>query len=115
MVLGLPLLRRAGWKFSEAFLYPFPTFVAVVLRTAWAVAVAYLTRYLMDWLHYGILLKVVLYGAGGYISIPNYGLFREETIPYDVRYKHAAISVLPVPVFLLASVAFAFFVKVRPG
>lgn len=113
MVIGLPVLRKAGWVFSKALLYPVPTPVAVVLCIGWACLIAYLTRCLIEWQHLGIVLKVVAYGAGGYVSIPNYGLFREETMPSDIRAKHTAISVLPIPAFVIASVAFAFFIKVK--
>ena len=113
MVIGLPVLRKVGWVFSEALLYPFPTPIAVVLCIGWACLIAYLTRCMIEWQHLGMVLKIILYSAGAYVSIPNYRLFREETIPFDVRPKHTAISALPFPAFVIASVAFAFFIKIK--
>jgi hypothetical protein len=113
MVIGLPVLRKVGWVFSEALLYPSPIQIAVVLCMGWACLIAYLTRYLIEWQHLGTILKVVAYGAGGYVSIPNFGLFREDTVPADTNAKHTAISALPLPVYIIASVAFAFFIKVK--
>jgi hypothetical protein len=84
-----------------------------VLCLGWACCIAYLTRYLIEWQHVGIVAKVIIYGAGAYISIPNHGLFAEDTIPYDLQIKHQTINILSFPTFVLASIAVAFFIKIK--
>ena len=104
--------RHAGWLYSKAFLYPLPTAMAAVLCVGWGCLIAYLTRYLIEWQHVGIIAKVVIYGAAAYVSDPNYGLFAEDTIPDEVRIKHLTVSIVPFVTFLIASIVFAFFMKV---
>jgi hypothetical protein len=113
MTIGLLVGRHAGWLYSRAFLYPLPTPLTAVLCIGWGCLIAYLTRYLIEWQHVGIMAKVIIYGAGAYISIPNYDLFAEDTIPYDVQIKHQTINILPLPTFVLASIALALFIKVK--
>ena len=113
MTVGLLVGRHAGWLYSKVFLYPLPTALSAVLCVGWGCLIAYLTRYLIEWQHVGIVAKVIIYGAAAYISIPNYGLFAEDTIPHDVEIKHQTINILPFPTFVLASIALAFFIKIK--
>lgn len=110
LTVGLVVGRRAGSIVSEAILYRVPTAISVLLCVGWACAVAYFTRRFIEWRHVGLFWKVIIYWAGGYISIPNYGLFREASIPYEIEVKHRAISTLPWVTYILASVGFAFIV-----
>lgn len=110
LVAGLVVGRRAGWIVSEAILYPVPTAISLLLCVAWACAVAYLTRRFIQWQHVGLLLKVVIYVAGGYVAIPNYGLYRQASIPDEIQGRHQVISTLPWVAYIVASVGFAFVV-----
>jgi hypothetical protein len=110
ITVGLVVGRRAGWIVSEAILYPLPTALSVLLCVAWACAVAYFTRRFIEWRHVGLFWKVIIYWAGGYISIPNYGLFREASIPCEIQLKHRAISTVPCVTYIVTSVGFAFIV-----
>ncbi len=74
---------------------------------------AYFTRRFIEWQQVGTIWKVIIYGAGGYIAIPNYGLFREETIPFEMQVKHQAITAFPWVTYILSSILFAFFIKVH--
>lgn len=113
MTIGLLGGRRAGWLYSKVFLYPLPTPLAALLCIGWGCLIAYLTHYLIEWQHVGVVAKVIIYGAGAYISIPNYDLFAEDTIPCDVQIKHQTINILPLPTFVLASIALGLFIKVK--
>jgi hypothetical protein len=112
LVVGVVVGRRAGWIVSEAILYPVPTTISVLLCVAWACAVAYLARRFIEWHQVGLFWKVFIYGAGAYIAVPNYGLFRKNSIPHEIQAKHQAISTFPWVTYIVASVVFAFVVKV---
>ena len=111
MTVGLLIGRRAGWLYSRGFLYPLPTALAALLSVFWACGIAYLARLLIQRQHMGIIYQVIIYGASAYISVPNYGLFAEGTIPVDIQAKHRIISVLPLLTFVVASVTFVFFIR----
>ena len=54
-----------------------------------------------------LILKIIGYGAFAYASIPNYGLINEDTIPKSQLPRHLLISILPLGVFIVASILFA--------
>jgi hypothetical protein len=110
-LLGLVVGRKIGWGLSKTLLYASPMAVCAILCIIWGVLVAYATRWFIEWQMLGTVLKIIMYGAGGYISIPNYGLFREDTIPYEAQAKHQFITALPSVAFVIASVVLAFLMK----
>lgn len=59
----------------------------------------------------GLFLKIFGYGGGAYISIPNYGLLNESTIPESGLPRHVTIKAVPFVVFIVASIVLAFFVS----
>jgi hypothetical protein len=84
-----------------------------VLCVAWAFAVAYFTRRFIDWQNVGIFWKIVVYGAGGYIAIPNYGLFRQDSIPHEMQGHHQAITTFSLVTYVVSSVLLAFLIQAK--
>jgi len=80
----------------------------LALCFAWGVAVALGIHALVAWHHPNIVLKIVFgFMLGGYAAIPNYGLIAKSTIPPEAMPQHNLISMLPLLVYIFASVAFA--------
>jgi hypothetical protein len=103
--------RKIGWALSRNLLYTSTWAVCIVLCLAWATGVAYALRLSILAMHPGLLLKLFSYGAGAYISIPNYGLLNESTVPEYGRPRHDFIKGVPSIVYIVASVVFAFTVS----
>jgi hypothetical protein len=104
--------RRLGWFLSKVLLYPAPLFIGILFCLAWGVFFAFVTRWIIEWRHVGIIIKVILYGAGAYVAIPNYGLFDESSIPPEHLRKHLTIQAVPTVAYIAASVVFAFWVSI---
>jgi hypothetical protein len=101
--------RRFGWWLSRASLYGDPMPVIVVECFIWAGLVAYVTHVLIIWHRpHWILRWVFGFGAGSYVSVPNFGLIRTDSMPDHAMSRHELISILPIWVFLAASVGFSF-------
>lgn len=102
--------RRLGWVLSKRFLYfatPFPVIVASII---WGSLVALLMHGLIVWLHPHWILKWIFgFAQGAYVSIPNFGLLAESTIPEHAMLRHEFISNVPLLIFIIASVVFAYF------
>ena len=97
MTFFLYIGRKAGWTLSKVLLYPAPFAVSVVLDIFWGTVVAIVVLSLIKWLNPGTVTKVIFgYGAGLYVSIPNFGLFNESTIPDEVLLKHTLAKLLPM-------------------
>ena len=95
----------------QSLLYTTSWAVCIFLCLAWATGVAYALRLFVLATQPGLLLKLFGYGAGAYISIPNYGLLDESSIPEYGKIRHDFIKGVPMIVFIMASVAFAFSVS----
>jgi hypothetical protein len=109
-IAGMYVGRKIGWAVSKAILYTAPTGVAVITCLFWGTAVAFGIHALIRWQQPNVVLKIIFgFGVGAYVSIPNYGLIAESTIPEHAIGRHTLISNLPLWTFILASVAFAFF------
>jgi len=93
---------------SRAVLYSCRTTGAVLLTAMWGVLVAYTVRFLIAWLQPGNVERWLLgYALGAYISIPNFGLFQEDTIPLQNVDRHRLVSQLPWLVYIGMSIALA--------
>jgi len=102
MVLG----RKIGWELSKQILYKSGRSVCCVCCIVWGAANAQGIHSLIHTWHPGLLLKIFGYGAGVYVSVPNYGLFNEGTLPDSLRGRHLLIQVLPDVTYLVGSILF---------
>ena len=107
-VAGLFIGRRIGWFLSRALLYRAPRPILFAVSVLWGGLIAWLLSIAMGRLHPGLILKVLGFGAGAYVSIPNYGLFREETMPMELLPRHVLVSNVPLVAFILTSIGIAF-------
>lgn len=102
--------RRLGWALSKRFLYFASLFSVVVASIVWGGLVALLMHALIVKLQPHWILKWIFgFAQGAYVSVPNFGLLAESTIPEHAVLRHEVISNLPLLVFIIASVVFAFF------
>ncbi len=98
MVFG----RMLGWWVSRVFLYRVPMFLAFLGATAWGIAVGVSMSGLIGWLHPGTALRWIMgFALGAYVAIPNYGLFREDTIPAEDMDRHRVISICPLLAYVV--------------
>jgi hypothetical protein len=104
--------RKIGWAISRGLLYSTNVAVCFVVCVIWGLGTAYALRVFMLATNPGLLLKIFGYGGGAYVSIPNYGLLNESTIPETEMPRHVLIKGVPFLVFIVASVVFAFFISV---
>jgi hypothetical protein len=108
-IVLLYLGRRFGWWLSKASLYGDALLVILVECVIWGCLVAGLTHTLIVWHHpHWILRWVFGFGIGLYVSVPNFGLIREDIVPEHAMSRHTMISQLPIWVFIVASVGLAF-------
>jgi len=108
ILVGIYLGRRIGWSLSRSILYPSSTAVASVVCLLWGAGVASLLRLSFNTFHPGLIVKILAYGAGGYISTPNFGLFLEGSIPFEIQPRHQLVTTLPFVAFVIASIVLAF-------
>ena len=107
--------RKIGWTISRGVLYSSSSAVCIVICLVWSIGVAYALRLSILATQPGLLLKVFGYGAGAYISVPNYGLLDESSIPESGMPRHVLIKGLPFVAFIVASIALAFGVLSAPS
>ena len=103
--------RKISWALCRGFLYTTNLVVCALACLAWALGLAYGLRSLIVTMHPGWLLKILAFGVATYISIPNYGLLSESTIPNEGLPRHVFIKSVPFFAFIAASVVFAFTVR----
>ncbi len=107
-VAGLSIGRIIGWTLSRALLYRAPRPILFAVCVLWGGLIAWLLSIAMGRLHPGLILKVLGFGAGAYVSIPNYGLIREDTIPVKLFPRHQLVSNVPLVAYILTSIGIAF-------
>ena len=108
-LVGMYPGRRLGWMLSRDVLYSASSAVVIGLCIIWGAAIAYLVHLLIDWQHPQWVLKIIFgFALGAYVSIPNYGLVAEATIPQKNIKRHELISLLPQCIYILSSVCFAY-------
>ena len=101
--------RRLGWILSRAFLYSSPSALVIFLCVVWGALVAYLIHLLIGWQQPHWILKCIFgFALGAYVSMPNHGLVAESTIPPDAVKRHELVSLLPLWIYILSSVACAY-------
>lgn len=106
--LAQVILRKVGWIMCRAFMYGASTLVCVLFLVIWGTAIAFGYRYVVLLLDPGWIVKIIGYGSAAYVSVPNYGLFAEHTIPPEAQPRHQLISNLPWVIFIICSILFAF-------
>ncbi len=107
-LVGQTIFRKIGWAMCRGFMYGESTPVCVFFLLLWGIGLAFGYRHLVIWYHPGWIVKVIGYGSAAYVSIPNYGLIAESTIPAEKQGRHALISNLPLVTFITCSILFAF-------
>ncbi len=102
-------LRKAGWAFSKSILYSIPLIMSFVLTMVWASLIAYLLHILIRWQNPNIVIKIIFgYGFGSYLSIPNFALFAQSTLPPEEIKRTAYVYVAALVTFVLGSLILAF-------
>ncbi len=72
-------------------------------------------RGLLDWQQPGAVLRWIMgYALGAYVSVPNFGLLNESTIPEHAAGRHNLTSNLPLLAYIAMSVALAFLLPYPP-
>jgi hypothetical protein len=83
--------------------------VVIAACIVWGALVALVIHGLIVREQPNLIVKIIFgFGLGVYVSIPNFGLVREDTIPDHAQPRHTLISLLPIWIFLAASACLAF-------
>jgi len=107
--IGIVILRKLGWALSKRFLYTTRNNKAILTCILWGILVAFLLHALIRWQNPNFWIKLIIgYGFGSYVSIPNYGLVNQSTIPDNIMPRHTMLYLLPLLAFLVSSIIFAF-------
>jgi hypothetical protein len=109
LTLGLLLVgRKVGWALSKR-LYGGPKGLVVMFCLIWGPGIAMAIRLLIDANQPGLLLRWIMgYALGAYVSIPNFGLFDESTIPDERLPQHVLLKGVPWLLYMILSVLMAF-------
>jgi hypothetical protein len=101
--------RKIGWFVSRAFLYPASLWMGTILSIGWGIGVAITVHGMISWGHPGVIMRWILgYALGAYVSIPNFGLVDDNSVPSHAQLQHMIISNLPLIVYIIGSIVFAF-------
>ena len=101
--------RKIGWAFSKYILYSVPMVLCIICCVAWGISVAFLMTFAINREQPNIILKWIMgYALAAYVSIPNYGLLEQSSIPDYMIKRHKIISTLPNVTYLVAILAFHF-------
>jgi hypothetical protein len=97
--------RKIGWSLSKSVLYTASPVVAGIVSAIWGVGVAVSMFCLIRWQVPNLVLKIIMgYALGGYVSIPNFGLFQEGSILEEAKPRHLMISTWPPVAYLVTIV-----------
>jgi hypothetical protein len=102
--------RKLGWALSKRVLYRAKhAGLAIIVCILWGALVALIIHGLIIEEHPQLVLKIIFgFGLGAYVSAPNFALLQEDSIPEHAMPRHELISLLPIWVFILASVGLGF-------
>ena len=103
VLVGMFAGRKVGWWLSRTALYNFPLLLTIVLCLGWGALMGFALHSLLHEFKPGTIAKVFAYGAGAYVSVPNYGLMTEASIPAEIQSRHLLIRVAPLAAFVGAS------------
>jgi hypothetical protein len=108
-LLSLVPFRRLGWFISKNLLYWVPNLLTVPVCLLWGAFIAYLLHLLIGWQNPGLVVKIIFgYLLAAYLSIPDYGLFNESTMPPSAVVKNTTISFSSLGSYIAASIILAF-------
>lgn len=94
---------------SRAILYSAPLAMVTVACVIWGALMAFLIHLLITWQHPHWIPKWIFgFALGAYVSIPNYGLLIESSVPDHAMFRHVMVSNLPYLIFIICSVVFAY-------
>jgi hypothetical protein len=114
-LLELLLLRRLGWLLSKRFLYPGPDWGVGFVTAIWGSLIAGFEALSIWYLHPMFWIEAILgWALGAYLAIPNYGLFRLESIPNYALDRHRFISTRPLISYLIVAALCAVMVHHIP-
>ena len=103
--------RKLGWALSKP-LYVAPLPVVVVFCLLWGGIVAAAIHGLIIWQEPSWILRWIFgYALGGYVSIPNYGLVHEATVPDEAIRQHALLKSIPWVTYIVLSIALYFLLR----
>jgi hypothetical protein len=100
--------RKVGWLTSRRFFYGERGAALWFFLLMWGTAVAWIVRTAIDagqpaaWSRW-----IFGYALGAYMSVPNYGLFIESTIPQEDLLSHRVISNAPLLGYILVTTLLA--------
>ena len=101
------ICRKVGWGLSKSVLYTSSMIISIFCCVAWGIFVALTIHKLIMWQEPGLILRIIMgYALGAYVSIPNYGLLVEGSIPDHALSQHTMISNIPLVVYIMALFAF---------
>ena len=109
VLVSIVPFRRMGWFISKNFLYRTNITIVIIASIFWGILISYLIHKLIIWQNPGLIIKIILgYGFGAYLSVPDYGLFNENTLSEEATIKHTIITFVSLGIFILSSIVFAF-------
>jgi hypothetical protein len=103
VLVGMFSRRRWGWWLSKR-LYVSSLPIAIVVCIGWGAFVALLLHHLIVRFNPSAIAMWFAYGAGAYVSIPNFGLIAEATIPASAQPRHTLIEVVPFVTYVVVCV-----------
>ena len=104
--------RKIGWAISKP-LYFAPVIGVLLFSLFWGAAVAGAIRGLIIWQDPGSILRWIMgYALGAYVSIPNYGLLSESSIPPEAMSRHLMLKTVPFVSYIAISIILAFSIVV---
>jgi hypothetical protein len=102
-MIFLYLGRRVGWWFSKSFLYT--SQYSALLCLLWGAAIALIVRLLINWQNPHIILAIIFgYLLGAYVSIPNFGLIQEPSIPAYAISRHNKIKYFSLYCYIIMGI-----------
>lgn len=106
LLLAVPF-RKTGWYVSKNILYPSSFSIITIISILWGFLVAIIVYLLILWLNPEIIVKIIFgYGFGAYWSVPDFGLFDENTMPDLTMAKHNLMMIVPLIFFAASLIIF---------
>lgn len=111
-MFGMYIFRKIGWIFSRTVLYnpKISNLSTAFFCIIWAILTAILVHLSILWQQPNIVMKIIFgYILGAYVSIPNFGLVDESTIPIEKIHHHKLIGNISVVSYILSIILIELF------